>query len=83
MLSPAGVEVAVEAELSVAEKEAASMRDRMATLLARHHAYVARVGGWLWGHDLKTHVPLLRTLAVTSTRAVAAPPALVNPAAPR
>ncbi len=83
VLSPAGVEVAVEAELNAVATEAASMRDRMATLLARHHAYVARVGGWLWGHDLEAHVPLLRSRAVTSPRAVAAPPAPADPAAPR
>lgn len=82
-LSPAGVEAATEAKLNAALAEAASMRDRMATLLARHHAYVARVGGWLWGHGLDAHVPLLRARAVTATRAVVAPPTPADPAAPR
>jgi hypothetical protein len=80
MVSPAGVEAATEADVNAAVTEAAAMRDRMGTLLARHHAYVARVGGWLWGHDVAEHVPLLRARSVTPTRA--APPAPPAPPAP-
>lgn len=43
---------------------AAEVRDRLAALLARRYAYVARVGGWLWGHELAEHVPPLRSRSV-------------------
>lgn len=74
MLMPEGVEPVSDAPDAAAQ--AAEMRDRMAALLSRSYAYVARIGGWLWGHDVDAHVPLLRSRAVaTSGEVEEAPPA--------
>lgn len=77
-LSPDGVAVASNREDPVAE--AAQMRDRMASLLVRYHAYVARIGGWLWGLDVSEHVPPLRARSVS--RATTAQPTPPTPPSP-
>lgn len=72
-LLPAGVGPMPAAPDAV--EEAAQMRDRMAVVLARHHAYLAKIGGWLWGLDAAEHVPPLRSrkLAGESARRESAP----------
>lgn len=73
MLSPRGVApVSTEPD---AAAQAAEMRDRMAALLRQSYAYVARIGGWLWGHEVDAHVPLLRSRAVVSAEPDPPPPA--------
>jgi hypothetical protein len=64
LLMPSGVEPLRGAPDAVAI--AADMRDRMALVLARYYAYVARVGGWIWGFDVAEHVPPLRSRSLPS-----------------
>lgn len=66
LLKPNGV--ATNYERSSAVVEATTMRDRMAALLATYYAYVARVGGWLWGLDAAAHVPPLRSRTLAPSR---------------
>ena len=63
LLKPDGV---MNAPTGDAITRAADVRDRLAALLARRYAYVARIGGWLWGHELAEHVPPLRSRSVTA-----------------
>lgn len=77
-LAPDGVEVASSGDDAV--YEAARMRDRMVSLLARYHAYVGRIGGWLWGLDVADHVPALR--ARSASRATPTQPTPPTPPAP-
>lgn len=77
-LTPDGVEAARPRVDPVAE--AAQMRDRMTALLARYHAYVGRIGGWLWGLDVVEHVPALRARSVS--RATPAQPTPPTPPSP-
>ncbi len=78
LLSPAGVTAATLSPDAAAE--AAEMRDRMAAVLARRHGYVGRVGGWLWGLDVASHVPPLRSRSVSSS--ASSEPAPTPPAPP-
>lgn len=72
-LKPTGAHPKVKRPTPVSD--AAVMRDRMAALLRRHHAYVVKVGGWLWGYDVADHVPPLGSRAVVSGASEEAPEA--------
>lgn len=76
LLAPAGVEAA--GTVASPTDDAIEMRDRMMAVLVQHHAYVARVAGWLWGLDAANHVPPLRSRGVER----AAPPVPPAPPAP-
>lgn len=78
LLAPGGVEAAQVTVDPMAA--AAEMRDRMAVVVARRYAYVARVGGWCWGLDVGRHVPLLRSRVVSAAKVSAEPP--VEPVTP-
>jgi len=77
-LKPGGI--APDAARSEKALEAASIRDRMGALLTREYGYVAKIGGYRWGHALADHVPLLRSRSVAVPTEPAADPA--QPATP-
>ena len=78
-LKPGGV--APDAVRSEKAVEAASIRDRMGALLTREYGYVAKIGGYRWGHALAEHVPLLRSRSVTAAADSPAEPATPTPPA--
>lgn len=50
-------------------------RNRVWTLVLRHHDQLARLGGLLWGHAVGEHVPTLGATHTRRRRAKATPPA--------
>jgi len=72
-LKPEGI--AADASRSEKAAEAASVRDRMGSLLAREYGYVAKIGGYRWGHALSDHVPPLRSRSTAGRSSVAEAPA--------
>ena len=71
-LKPEGI--AADGSRGQKAAEAASVRDRMGSLLAREYGYVAKIGGYRWGHALAEHVPPLRSRSVTQSGAAQEPP---------
>lgn len=71
-IKPEGI--AADASRGQKAAEAASVRDRMGSLLAREYGYVAKIGGYRWGHALADHVPPLRSRSVTQSGAAQEPP---------
>lgn len=80
LLDGNGVEGAPPRAVPLAE--ATAIRDRFGTLLTQEYTYVARIGGYRWGHALAQHVPPLRSrsLARREGRPPKRPPNPVDPA---
>lgn len=53
-------------------------RNRVWTLMVRHHDQLARLGGLLWGHDVAEKVPTLRAVGARRRRAKKATPTPVT-----
>jgi hypothetical protein len=65
ILKPAGGRKKGRPDDAVAAVDA---RDRLWTLLVGEHAYLERLGGWLWGRALSDHVPPLQSRIVKSKK---------------